>query len=127
MRRFPRPSPKMFYSSSDEEDEKDQENQVPAVAEDLLNTVPPPIEPYRPEPKYTMDTIVTPNTIIPTCYFEILSIQYDAHEQAHYYEIKSLPQMGEQSKFSRTLEADRDSALHFSRHRIFLTSMKCSK
>ena len=101
-RRLPRLHLKRDYASSDEEG---RENQVPDVAEVSATMHPPPIEPYRPAPKYTMDTIVTPNTIIPTCYFEILSIDYDAHEQAHYYNIKSLPQIGEQSKYKGPLEA----------------------
>jgi hypothetical protein len=111
MKRYlPRPHLKRGYASSDEEG---RENQAPDVVQVSASTLPPPIEPYRPEPKYTMDTIVTPNTIIPTCYFEILSVNYDAHEQAHYYDIKSLPQIGEQSKFRGLLEDGRDSPLCF--------------
>lgn len=68
------------------------------------STLPFPIEPYRPEPKFTMDQIVTPETIIPACYFEILSIHYDTHEQAHYYTIKSLRRIGDRRKYIHTLD-----------------------
>jgi hypothetical protein len=96
----------LVHTSDDEE--------VVVVPRAPAHMHPPPIEPYHPEPKYTIDTIVTPCTIIPTCYFRIVSIGWNAHEQAHYYSIRSLPQLGEQRKLIRTLEEWCGSASRFS-------------
>ena len=72
------------------------------------HTSPPPIEPYRPKAKYTINEIVTPRTIIPTCYFHVQSITYDPHAQSHMYTLKSLPYIGDhyQPNLTRTVFED---------------------
>ena len=67
--------------------------------------LPPAVEPYFPKAKYDINDIVTPKTIIPACYFNIKSIEYDDHEQSYLYTIKSLPQIGDhyQPDLTRTV------------------------
>lgn len=81
----------------------DQEEDDVRVPGKSSRRLPHPIEPYQPEPRYTMNTAVTPRTIIPTMYFRILGIEWNDHEQAHYYDIRSIPKFGEQGKLIRNL------------------------
>jgi hypothetical protein len=65
------------------------------------NHIPSTIEPNQPKPTFTISQVVTSNTIIPTCFFTILSIHYDTEKERHFYLIKSLPRVGDRCMYIR--------------------------
>ena len=72
---------------------------------DISNSQVPAIEPQRPPPRFKPTEIVTPRTIIPACFFRILSINWDASEETYAYTIKTLPSHGDhyQPDITRTV------------------------
>jgi hypothetical protein len=75
---------------------------------DFSNFQVPPVEPQRPPPRFKGTEIVTPRTIIPACFFHILSIDWDASEETYAYTIKTLPSHGDhyQPDITRTVLED---------------------